>query len=162
MPGSSLPTCVQYIQALGFPVVGSIIAVIGAWIAWQQMHIARVKLQHDVYERRFAIFSVARELLAAIVINGVPLPQDIAKFTVGTVGAAFHFDQPTLDYLEEISLLASALLVDEQTIAGMPNGDPAVEKRVRDNRRWLQDQIQRKELTKRFLPYLALDPATRL
>lgn len=86
----------------------------------------------------------------------------IAKFTVDTVDAPFHFDEPILDYLNNIGSLASALLVDEQTAAGLANEDPELTERIRTNRRWLQDEIQQKLITKNFLPYLAIDPATRL
>jgi hypothetical protein len=161
MPNSVLPIWVQYVQALGIPIAGALITIVGAGIAYQQMRIARVKLQHDLYERRLAIFSAARDLLSEIVKNGTPSSADIAKFTIATVDAPFHFDQPVLDYLNQVEMLASTLLVDEQTLAGQTNNKELTE-RIRINRRWLQDQLQGKQITKVFLPYLTIDPATRL
>ncbi len=56
MSGSSLPLWVQVLQALAVPVI----AAVSAWVAWQQMHIARTKLQHDRYDRRYAVFQAVR------------------------------------------------------------------------------------------------------
>ncbi len=56
MNAALLPAWVQVLllvlQALAVPVI----AAAGVWIARQQMHIARVKLQHDLYDRRYAVF----------------------------------------------------------------------------------------------------------
>jgi hypothetical protein len=56
-----------YAQALALP----IIPLLGAWIALQQMLIARIKLQHDLYDRRYAVFDGAREFLSQIMTDGV-------------------------------------------------------------------------------------------
>jgi hypothetical protein len=126
------------------------------------MGLARVKLQHDLHERRLAIFSAARDLLSTVVVSGTPTAQDIGGFTVKTVGAAFDYNQSIVEYLNMIASLASALLVDEQTLAGLPDGDATLSERIGTNRRWLNEQIQQRRLTERFFPYLAIDPATRL
>jgi hypothetical protein len=52
MGSSSLPLWVQLLQALAVPVI----AGVGAWVALQQMYLARVKLQHDLFDRRYAVF----------------------------------------------------------------------------------------------------------
>ena len=52
MSGCPLPLWVQVLQALLVPVI----AAVGAWVALQQMYLARVKLQHDLYDRRYAVF----------------------------------------------------------------------------------------------------------
>jgi hypothetical protein len=59
MSSSSLPLWVQVLQALAVPVI----AAVGAWVALQQMHIARTKLQHDLYDRRYAVFQAVRRFL---------------------------------------------------------------------------------------------------
>lgn len=59
MGGSSLPVWVQVLQALAVPVI----AGVGAWIALQQMYLARVKLQHDLFDRRYAVFQAVRRFL---------------------------------------------------------------------------------------------------
>jgi hypothetical protein len=156
MSANPLPIEVQYVQALGFPVVGSAIAIIGAWIAFQQMKTARSKLRHDLYERRYPVFAAARDLLAEIVRHDTPSAGAIGEYYIKTADASFHFnDEALIKYIENIGALASALLVDVQTLEGEQIKDENVEKRIRDNRRWLQNQIQKRELAKVFQGYLA-------
>jgi hypothetical protein len=58
-----LPPWVQILQALATPVI----AIVGAWVALEQMKIARVKLRHDLYDRRYAVFQSARSLLNEVI-----------------------------------------------------------------------------------------------
>jgi hypothetical protein len=51
-----LPSWVQILQALAIP----LIAAVGTWVAIQQMRIARIKLHHDLYHRRYAVFQAVR------------------------------------------------------------------------------------------------------
>jgi hypothetical protein len=73
---SALPVWIQYIQA------GAVILIpiIGAFIANQQVKIARVKLQHDLYERRFEVFQAARKLLAHVITNGNASDDQLRKY----------------------------------------------------------------------------------
>jgi hypothetical protein len=41
-----------------------IIAAVGDFIAWQQLDISRVKSRHDLYDRRYPVFQVARAFFA--------------------------------------------------------------------------------------------------
>ena len=53
----TLPQWVVILQALLVPAV----ATVGAVIALQQLHLARVRLQHDLFDRRFAILQTTQE-----------------------------------------------------------------------------------------------------
>ena len=64
-----LPAWLQYLQVLQVGAV-ALIPLIGAWIAWQQVQIARVRLQFDLYGKRFAVFEAARRLIEEISQNG--------------------------------------------------------------------------------------------
>ena len=70
----------EYLQAL------AVIAIplVGAWLAWQQVQIARVKLQHDLFERRYNVFAAARRLLAQIDTHRRPSDEDLRAFMLGT------------------------------------------------------------------------------
>jgi hypothetical protein len=48
-----LPSCVQYIQALGPTFVAVVAAGIAGYIAWRQWRTAHDKLTFDLYEKRF-------------------------------------------------------------------------------------------------------------
>jgi hypothetical protein len=47
------------------------IPAVGACLAWQQVQIARVKLQHDLYDRRYRVFEATRKLLAETLVHRV-------------------------------------------------------------------------------------------
>ena len=47
-----LPAWLLWVQALDVPAL----AGVGAFLAYQQMQIARTKLQHDLYERRIKVY----------------------------------------------------------------------------------------------------------
>jgi hypothetical protein len=53
-----------WIQALAVPTV--LIGLLGFWIARWQLKIAREKLRHDLYDRRFAIYMAFHNLLLAV------------------------------------------------------------------------------------------------
>ena len=64
--GQQLPLWVQYAQALGALLLVLVIGVVGAALTRQQVKIAQVSLQHDLYDRRFAVFEATREFLVTI------------------------------------------------------------------------------------------------
>ena len=75
------------------------IPLVGAWLAWQQVQIARVKLQHDLFERRYNVFAAARRLLAQIDTHRRPSDEDLRAFMLGTSDAVFLFDDDLAGYL---------------------------------------------------------------
>jgi hypothetical protein len=66
MSQSQLPVWVQYAQALGAPLLAVVIGGFGAWIAFQQMRLARIKVQHDTYDRKYAVFLAVRWVLTVV------------------------------------------------------------------------------------------------
>jgi len=80
-----MPLWVQVLQALAVPVI----AAVGAWIALQQMYIARVKLQHDLYDRRYAVFEAVRRFLDEAVSQKIVSPETLHSFALRTGDALF-------------------------------------------------------------------------
>ena len=42
-----------------------LIGSIGGWVAYQQMLIARQKLKQDLFDRRFAVYKAAHDMIVA-------------------------------------------------------------------------------------------------
>jgi hypothetical protein len=61
-----IPSWLQYLQTASL----TAIPIIGALLAWQQVQIARVKLQHDLFERRYRDLDATRKLLANVCATG--------------------------------------------------------------------------------------------
>ena len=89
MAAALLPEWAQMLllvlQALAVPVI----AAAGVWIARQQMHIARVKLQHDLYDRRYAILQAVHSMLSEVITSRIASVETYQAFVIGTSNARF-------------------------------------------------------------------------
>jgi hypothetical protein len=153
LSSTCLPTWLQYAQALALP----IIPLLGAWIALQQMLIARIKLQHDLYDRRYAVFDGAREFLSQIMTDGVASQEALRDYTIATGDAVFLLDDDLVAYLKEIRQHAA----DQRKLSirseQMPNGpqQDALMKEEDKHLDWLSNQFG--VLVEKFKPVLRLD-----
>jgi len=93
-----MPEWVQVLQALSVPTI----AAVGALLAWQQVKIARTKLRHDLFDRRFKVFEAARDFLAKVTSEGGVTNEDLREYTVAVLDAQFLFNKEMRDYLFEI------------------------------------------------------------
>jgi hypothetical protein len=123
MSQSQLPLWVQYAQALGAPLLAIVIAGVGAWLAWQQVRMARVRLRHDLYDRRFAVFQAARKFLAEVMTHGYPSDDQIRSYVVGTADSGFLLSADVATYLEEIRKHGSRLGAIKETLKPLPVGN---------------------------------------
>lgn len=153
-----LPDWVQVLQALAVPVI----AGVGAWVAIQQMRIARVKLQHDLYDRRYAVFQAVRRFLDEMVVNKMVSPDTLRPFIVGTADAEFLFPDELATYLGEMSSRARKAQSIYMTMQSLPqdsqdwrNANLAANQETG----WLVDQID--GLTSKFRDVLKLDRRSR-
>jgi hypothetical protein len=154
MPASSLPLWLQYMSALAMPVTGALIAAIGAWVAWQQMHIARRRLQHDLSERKYRIFEATRVFLMEIVITNEVPEGALRAYLTGIIHAPFELDQDLAAYLRLVGERASMIRLLQATVETIDDQDRAdkMRKDIREGLRWFDEQPA--VLTDRFMPLL--------
>jgi hypothetical protein len=157
MPDCSLPLWVRVPQALAVPVI----AAVGAWIALQQMSIARVKLQHDLYDRRYAVFDAVRRLLEEAISTKIVSSETFNSFALGTADAAFLFDDDLAAYLKEMRERAAKARSIHIAMEGMPVGDQraSAAKAAEEPSLWLIDQVR--VFDEKFRPFLTLDRRSR-
>jgi hypothetical protein len=158
MPQSQLPLWVQYAQAVGTPLLAVVIASVGAWLAWQQVRIARVKLQHDLYDQRFAVFQAARKFLAEVLTHRRPSDEEIRLYVIGTADAGFLLNEDIATYLEEIRKRGSRLGAIQETLKPLPVGNErsALVQQEQELFSWMMEQLPIGLVTK-FKPLLTLD-----
>jgi hypothetical protein len=145
--------CLQYLQALAVVAI----AAIGAWLAWQQVQIARIKLQHDLYDRRYRVFDATRKLVLNICVNRTASEEDTSAFRLGTGDAAFLFDDDLAKYLEQMSMNAFDIYLNHRVLKNTPMGEQRT-KAVTDIRKhlvWFDEQLD--SITDKFKPFLKLD-----
>jgi hypothetical protein len=102
------------LQALAVPAI----AGVGAYLARQQVIIARTKLRHDLFDRRFKVFEAARRFLVAVMRSGKMSVPDLNEYTAGMLDAQFLLSQEVHAYLFEIRKRASAM----QAVAAQNSG----------------------------------------
>jgi hypothetical protein len=152
-----LPLWVKALQALAVPVI----AAVGAWVAVQQMVIARVKLQHDLYDRRYAVFDAVRAFLNEAIRSQIVSPETFRMFALKTADAEFLFDDGLPAYLREMREHASKAQAIYITMQQMEPGDQkaAASRAASEHAMWLTNQID--GLAARFRPFLMLEKRKR-
>jgi len=137
-----------------------------AEIAKQQASMASVRLQHDLFEKRIAVFDAARDLILEVFHKSNVSNEAWNAFMRGTEKAVFLFDKPVTDYLTELrnqgSVIRGAVsrLADQQLPRG-PERDEFARIRA-ENFKWFLDQFD--VVIPKFMGALALEKAidTRL
>lgn len=79
-----------------------IIAIVVAYIAYQQHKTNRDKLRLDLYDRRLKVFEGLMVLLSAIFKKGMCNDQERDQFQRATVEGSFLFDKDIASYLDTI------------------------------------------------------------
>ena len=152
-----LPLWVQALQALAVPVI----AAVGTWVAVQQMVIARVKLQHDLYDRRYAVFDAVRAFLSEAISSQIVSPETFRMFALKTADAEFLFDNGLAAHLREMREHASRAQAIYITMQQLEPGDQkaAASRAASEHTMWLINQID--GLAARFRPFLMLQKHKR-
>lgn len=133
------------------------IAIAGGVIAYLQWRTADKKRNQDLFDRRFAVFETARNLLQDLQLNGNPSQEALRAYAIGTSGAEFLFNDEVARYLQDIGERAGRLGINEARAERMPDGDQRgrVIDDAADQNDWLLNQVT--ILPTRFLPFLRVN-----
>ena len=123
------------------------IAACAAWIAFQQMAIARQKLNHDLFERRFIVYMAVRDYINAV-LKTANRPDDLRPqafaYHQAIAPAPFLFDAELADYLVEVQTHAvAAATFSHSATSGV--GEEARQEyfeRLNENLMWLAKQVE--------------------
>lgn len=85
---------VNVLSALLTPVI----AIFGSVIAYQQFITNRRRLKHELFDRRFKVYDIAKHFLTVIYANRTITDQEIYKFRIGTRESRFLFDEDIEKY----------------------------------------------------------------
>lgn len=78
-----------------------IIAVIAVWIAYQQWRTAHLRLKFNPFEKRLAIHTAARDLIADIAPTGQVNPVRLIDFVYGTRQARWLLSEDIQHYFDD-------------------------------------------------------------
>jgi hypothetical protein len=148
-----LPLWIQWPQAI----LILCISCLGAWIAYKQVRIATVKLNLDLYDRRFKVFEAARNLVSHVMRDAHVGLGNISAFNLAVADATFLFESEVVNYLAALRKKAIALRTKAEQLKGME--EPG------ERRNALVDQIadlemdfsvEYERMVEVFKPYLKL------
>ena len=167
----------QTVHDIGGPiatVIGAIAAILVTWrlgvgqlriakqqstVAQQQAQLAAVRLQHDLFDRRFALFEAARTFLVKEIYPQMnPSTDGIFIFAQQTATAVFLVDAPLKEYLEKLRKSAFELqrLSNLVALQQGPNHAENVEQKYQLVE-WFGVQLD--VLVEQFQPFLNLNYA---
>jgi hypothetical protein len=130
----------------------SVVAV----FSWWQVRIAREKLRHDLYDRRFAIYMAFYELLIAI-LEKTDVDAELRKANAARAHSPFLLNAKVGDYLEKLHteafrINATNKLVFEPSL--LPPDRIQMAAQLGTDKLAFADRIT--ELVKEFEPFLKL------
>jgi hypothetical protein len=93
------PICLlEWLKAIGPVAVALAVLIATCWFYRWQIRLAKQKLRHDLYERRFAIYAAFRELLLAFIEKGNDeIMAAFRKASIARFEARFVLDDPKID-----------------------------------------------------------------
>jgi hypothetical protein len=84
--------------------------------------IARTKLRHDLFDRRFKVFEAARDFLFKVMSRGNAANDEVRDYTLGVIDAQFLLSADVRDYLYKIRRRAINLQSLKATLEPLPTG----------------------------------------
>jgi hypothetical protein len=92
----------EWMKALGVPLLAVVVSATVAVFSWWQVRIAREKLRHDLYDRRFAIYMAFHEMLVAFADKpyAYDFDPELRKANAARAHSPFLLDMQLGNYLK--------------------------------------------------------------
>jgi hypothetical protein len=142
---------------IGAAALSPIVAVVGGWIAWQQVRINRNKLKLDRFDRRFEVHEAAMTFAASIVADGDVTVAAFTDFSVKSRGARFLLNEEIADYMKELSTTAIKLRGVLRSLKNPSITDDQRAQyadRIGEITKWFEQQLD--VIPERFAPFLSV------
>jgi len=130
------------------------IALLAAYIAWQQWRTNHLRLKHELFERRYKLYETITAFIAGILARGKVEPNSEMQFLRDTKTVVFLFDKDIQRFIKEIYSNA----VELYTLGNMENaltGQELVHNvdKQREIKDWFSEQLN--TCTVRFSLFLS-------
>jgi len=133
-----------------------IIAVLAAYIAWQQWRTNNLRLKHELFNRRYELYEAITFFISGILTRGTVQPNSETQFLRDTKSVVFLFDKHLQEFIQEIYHKA----VEFYALRAMQNSNTlsrdALVDNVQQQRKindWFSEQLS--SCTVRFSPFLS-------
>lgn len=132
----------------------AIIAMIVAWVGFQQFILAKERFKLDLFEKRFAVYKAAQKLLSIILRDAKIELNNIFDYQRDRQDAVFLFDQKIVDYLDVLYRKALTLQTTREEYKPLPVGTER-KKLVKEESKVLRELLDElPKLKDVFSPYL--------
>ena len=79
-----------------------VVAIIGIWIAIQQMKINKTRINHELFDRKYLMYEATQRFIDSVSQKLLIDPDDYHHFYVETKGALFIFNQEIVSYIDKV------------------------------------------------------------
>src|SRR5215469_13606107 len=137
-----------------------LIALAGAYIAYQQYIMTRARYRLDRYERAISLYSATTEFLHKVMRKGNAEYDQISAYRLATSQAYFILGHDIGSYIDDIVQRATALATNSSMYRdAVENGPSGYDHRAivegkHSNLKWLCDQLEANRVRDRFKPQL--------
>ena len=154
----NLPLWVEYVKALGTPVVAIVAASIAGAIAYRQLRTARNKLKLDLFDKRMAVYQNAVQLITECAwVEPVDWAR-VVELTQNFPSARWLFNAAIADYLQTLEAVGGQTKLKPKIDFEDLTREQQLELMNRVNKESTENRVR--EMTKldaMFEPYLALE-----
>lgn len=132
------------------------IAILGSVIAILQWRTNRLRLKHELFDKRYDVYTSAMAFIVSVVQNNQIKEIDRIAFLAGTKGAKFLFPKKINDYLDLIHTKACDLQCSIDELEGPIAGDKRAENIKTRNKimKWFVAQLS--TLADELQPFIEL------
>lgn len=144
-----------YIDALS-ALLTPLIAVIAAYVAYQQYRANKLKLQSELYDRRLKIFHMVNDFIIAMYNARESPDQHISKLRRVQDDSYFLFGADIQEYLETLRRKAYSLQRAKRDILPASDEDKLeLEEEIEDSAYWFLEQQEKSK--RKFAKYLRMN-----
>lgn len=132
------------------------IAILGSLIAFFQWRINRLRLKHELFDKRYEVYASAMAFVGYVVQVGKVAEEERIKFLIGTKGARFLFPEEIYEYLDKIHSKACELQCLQAELEGLGGSEKGA-KNIKEQceiKKWFNLQLG--EITKQVQSYMTL------
>lgn len=144
---NSYEVIIEALKGLATPAI----ALAGIVIAVAQLRLADIRLTHDLFDRRYAIYAAARKFIQEICKRHTVTIEERASFYYASADAIFVLDEGLAAYLGELRAKA-AMAAELHEMIGMNKASQSKIEERTDLVNWFSTQID--TLTENFKPLL--------
>gem|GEM_PF-2492706 len=145
---------IDIMQGLLVPVI----ALLGVWIAFHQWNTNRLRLQHELFDRRFKLYEEIINLFASVLGSHSVNSFEHLSFFEARMLARFLFGEDIAQFLGEVTKKLGELeaIQEELNSRHQDEDTSSLHQRELDIRHWFHGQLE--DLETMFDKYMCLSP----